>query len=137
MTNPIWTPTTDLMEGSNLQKFIKINEDQLTSIDYQGLYEWSITRPEAFWEACWHFSGIRATTDYKQVLSDIENSLKVLNDNDITASYENICAAMWRRFPKVEKFHLYGFDDIPNIVNCMETDLYGRTGSDPSTFNKD
>ncbi len=72
MTNPIWTPTTDLMEGSNLQKFIKINEDQLTSIDYQGLYEWSITRPEAFWEACWHFSGIRATTDYKQVLSEPE-----------------------------------------------------------------
>ena len=42
-------------------------------------------------------------------------AVKVLNDNDITASYENICAAMWRMFPKVEKFHLYGFDDIPNI----------------------
>ena len=63
MTNPIWTPTTDLIEGSNLKKFIKINEDQLTSLDYSGLYEWSITKPEAFWESFWHFSGIRATTD--------------------------------------------------------------------------
>ena len=72
MTNPIWTPTTDLIEGSNLKKFIKINEDQLTSLDYSGLYEWSITRPEAFWESFWHFSGIRATTDYKRVLSEPE-----------------------------------------------------------------
>jgi hypothetical protein len=42
-------------------------------------------------------------------------AVKALNDNDIVASYENICAAMWVMFPKVERFHLYGFDDIPDI----------------------
>jgi len=42
-------------------------------------------------------------------------AVKALNDNDIIASYENICAAMWTLFPKVERFHLYGFDDIADI----------------------
>ena len=27
--------------------------------------------------------------------------------------------------------------DIPNIVNCLETDLFGRISEEPSTFNKD
>ncbi len=42
-------------------------------------------------------------------------AVKVLNDNNIIASFENICAALWIMFPKVERFHLFGFDDIPEI----------------------
>ena len=34
--------------------------------------------------------------------------------NNIVASYENICAAMWTMFPKIDRFHLYGFDDMPD-----------------------
>ena len=41
-------------------------------------------------------------------------AVKILNENNIVASYENICAAMWTMFPKIDKFHLYGFDDIPD-----------------------
>ena len=69
MTNPIWTPSAELIEDSNLKKFINTHGTQLTSLDYPGLYEWSITNPGDFWEACWHFSGIRATTNYNRVLT--------------------------------------------------------------------
>ena len=41
-------------------------------------------------------------------------AVKILNKNNIVASYENICAAMWTMFPKIDKFHLYGFDDVPD-----------------------
>ena len=41
-------------------------------------------------------------------------AVKILNENNIVASYENICAAMWTMFPKIDKFHLYGFDDVPD-----------------------
>lgn len=42
-------------------------------------------------------------------------AVKVLNNNNIIASFENICAALWIMFPKVERFHLFGFEDIPEI----------------------
>lgn len=42
-------------------------------------------------------------------------AVKTLNENDIIASFENICAALWIMFPRVERFHLFGFDDIPEI----------------------
>jgi len=41
-------------------------------------------------------------------------AVKKLNENEIVASYENICVALWLMFPKFEKFHLKGFDDMPD-----------------------
>ena len=41
-------------------------------------------------------------------------AVKKLNENEIVTSYENICVALWRMFPKCEKFHLTGFEDMPD-----------------------
>ena len=41
-------------------------------------------------------------------------AVKKLNENEIVSSYENICVALWRMFPKCEKFHLTGFEDMPD-----------------------
>ena len=41
-------------------------------------------------------------------------TVKLLGDNEITTSYENICVAMWLLFPKAKNFHLAGFDDMPD-----------------------
>ena len=41
-------------------------------------------------------------------------AVKKLNENEIVTSYENICVALWRMFPKCEKFHLAGFEDMPD-----------------------
>ena len=62
-------------------------------------------------------------------------AVKILNENNIVASYENICAAMWTMFPKIDRFHLYGFDDISRYR------LYGKMyqiarNSFPFCFNR-
>ena len=41
-------------------------------------------------------------------------AVKKLTENEIVTSYENICVALWLMFPKYEKFHLKGFDDMPD-----------------------
>jgi len=41
-------------------------------------------------------------------------AVKKLNENEIVTSYENICVALWRMFPKCENFHLTGFEDMPD-----------------------
>lgn len=41
-------------------------------------------------------------------------TVKLLHDNDIFASYENICVALWIMFPKCERLHLAGYDNMPD-----------------------
>ena len=41
-------------------------------------------------------------------------AVKKLNENEITVSYENVCVSLWLMFPKAEKFHIAGFDDMPD-----------------------
>ena len=48
MTDPIWRPSAQRIAESNLQQFLNAHADQLASRNYSGLYEWSITKPEAF-----------------------------------------------------------------------------------------
>ena len=75
MTDPIWRPSAQRIAESNLQQFLNAHADQLASRNYSGLYEWSISEPEAFWEACWDFCGIRATQPYESVLTPVEEML--------------------------------------------------------------
>ena len=60
-------------------------------------------------------------------------ALKKLEENEITATYENLCVALWIMFPKVEKFHLYGFDDIPD-TDLMEKLIKLRSWHDYKVF---
>ena len=60
-------------------------------------------------------------------------ALKKLEENEITTTYENLCAALWVMFPKVEKFHLYGFDDIPD-TDLMEKLIKLRSWHDYKVF---
>lgn len=41
---------------------------RLASLDYPGLYDWSVREPAQFWEAVWRFTGIRASEPYRSVL---------------------------------------------------------------------
>jgi hypothetical protein len=47
-------------------------------------------------------------------------AVKMLNQNNIVCTFENICAALWVMFPKVDKMHLFGFDDIPDTDMMMK-----------------
>jgi hypothetical protein len=71
-------------------------------------------------------------------------AVKKLNENQIVTTYENICVALWLMFPKFEKFHLKGFDDMPD-TDYMEKVIKLRstpkeqdylTGGNVGTRNK-
>jgi len=76
MTDPIWRPSAQRIANSNLQQFLNTHASRLASRNYAALYQWSIDEPEAFWEACWEFCGIRATAPYETVLTTPDEMLK-------------------------------------------------------------
>ena len=66
---PLWSPTPERAAATNLARFIETARaagyDPPVSgavVDYRSLYDWSITHPDRFWPAVWHFCGVVAET---------------------------------------------------------------------------
>ncbi|MEM9714905.1 MAG: acetoacetate--CoA ligase [Pseudomonadota bacterium] len=55
MTEPLWTPNQARVEASNLTRFMA--ETGQTG-GYDGVWEWSVTDLDGFWDAAWDFLGI-------------------------------------------------------------------------------
>ena len=53
-----------------MRRFIAENRTRLRGADYAALYDWSTESPAEFWEAVWHFCGVRAAKPYDAVLRD-------------------------------------------------------------------
>lgn len=73
MSLPIWEPSQDRIDRSNMSRFIRFAREQTgnTDIDsYDALYDFSIRRPEKFWPLVWDFCGIRASGDFEPVLEN-------------------------------------------------------------------
>jgi len=72
MLKPLWTPTQERIENSQLYKFMQwlADERDLNFPDYQSLWEWSVEDIEGFWDAVWHFYSVKSYTPYLTVLSD-------------------------------------------------------------------
>jgi acetoacetyl-CoA synthetase len=97
MAKPIWKPPVERIANSNLQRFLSVHANKLTSQNYKALYEWSINEPAEFWEACWKFCEIRSTKPYKRVLTEpnkmpgaqwFEGAYLSFVDNMIRAEHE-------------------------------------------------
>ena len=60
MTEPLWTPSADAIAGSNMAAFMAhVNAEHGLSLgDYDGLWQWSVDQPAAFWSAIWDFCGL-------------------------------------------------------------------------------
>lgn len=41
---------------------------------YNDLYEWSVASPADFWEEVWHYTGIKASKPYDQVITSAVDS---------------------------------------------------------------
>jgi acetoacetyl-CoA synthetase len=65
MTAPVWTPSADRIEGSNIKRFMRFVHERFAAEvpDYPALYDWSNTHPDRFWTAVWEFCGIRGSGD--------------------------------------------------------------------------
>ena len=69
----MWQPTSDFIKKTNLYGVM----NQLGFDRYQDFYNWSISKPEAFWETTVKALGIKFKVPYSSVLdaTDLENPL--------------------------------------------------------------
>jgi acetoacetyl-CoA synthetase len=60
---PLWTPSSERIAAANTTRFLRTVEQagHISDPTYQNLYEFSVTRPEAFWSGVWDFTGVRGS----------------------------------------------------------------------------
>ncbi len=70
MQKPLWQPTKQQIEQSNMWLFLHFVQDNYDHNvhDYSSLYEWSIKYTEQFWPAVFQFCHIEANTAWDSVL---------------------------------------------------------------------
>ena len=69
---PLWIPSKERIENSNLQSYIKylVKEYDLSFNNYHELYDWSVKEIESFWESIWKFSGLIHSKSYDGILDE-------------------------------------------------------------------
>src|SRR6185436_10677837 len=70
---PLWTPAAERVAAANITAFATSVEQQwgVAAPDYQSLYNFSLTRPEAFWKSFWTFANVRGTMG-ERVVADFD-----------------------------------------------------------------
>src|SRR5215212_3395210 len=56
MSEPIWTPSEERVQKSNMHAFMHA----LGFDSYRDLYDWSVLHPEEFWADMWRFAKVIA-----------------------------------------------------------------------------
>jgi len=71
----MWKPSAEKAKKSLMRKFRDhVNKKFDLKLDnYQDLWKWSTTQYESFWEMFWHFSGIKYSKPFTQVLDKHQN----------------------------------------------------------------
>jgi acetoacetyl-CoA synthetase len=72
MNKPIWVPSEDRINNSNMTSFMRYVEDLISKQinSYDILYNWSINEIEEFWKSIWIISGVIHSQSYKEILSE-------------------------------------------------------------------
>jgi len=62
MDRPIWQPSPERIASANLTAFMRHARGRwgVTATDYAGLYRWSVTEREQFWQSVWSFCDVIA-----------------------------------------------------------------------------
>ena len=63
---PLWIPSRERIANSNMASFINyVNSNfRMNIINYEELYEWSVTDIQNFWRAIWDFGEIKFSQEY-------------------------------------------------------------------------
>jgi acetoacetyl-CoA synthetase len=74
MDNPLWTPSRERIEKTNMYGFMQwVNDRYTRDFDsYPALYQWSIDQSTDFWAAWWEYARIIASQNYDRVVDDIQ-----------------------------------------------------------------
>ncbi len=77
MTQPLWKPSPQVIERTNLTRFLEhVRKHAGPEVkSYPELYHWSVEHPERFWPHIWDFCGIKASKPWDQVLVDGDKML--------------------------------------------------------------
>lgn len=68
---PLWTPSQERIENSNMQAFMQFLQSKGLMIDdYWTLHQWSIECREDFWTALVQFGGVEFASRWQEVLVD-------------------------------------------------------------------
>ena len=72
MSSPLWSPSRERIERSNLTRFMRyVREHHNAAVhDYGALYRWSIEYPELFWTAVLRFTETRLHREWDRVLEN-------------------------------------------------------------------
>ena len=70
---PVWTPSQQRVEASNLTRFIEfVNSQHGVKVkNYSDLYKWSIEKPDTFWAAIWNYAGVICSRPFERVVDDL------------------------------------------------------------------
>lgn len=73
MDNPLWTPSRERIENTNMYRFMQwVNDRYAQDFDgYPALYQWSVDQSAEFWAAWWEYARIIASQPYDRVVDDI------------------------------------------------------------------
>ena len=74
LSEPLWQPSPDKIQATNLTAFMDAVEQRwgVRHNDYASLHAWSVAAPENFWLSLWDFTGVIAETRGTEVLHDPE-----------------------------------------------------------------
>ncbi len=73
MENPLWQPSTERINNTNIYRFMQFINKRTGSrfSDFSQLYQWSIDNIPDFWATMWDFAEIKASKPYDRVIDDI------------------------------------------------------------------
>ncbi len=73
MKQPLWAPTAQQIEKTNLHRFMQFVNARLgvDFQDYDALYRWSVDDIPAFWGALWDYFDIQCSRPYDAVVDDL------------------------------------------------------------------
>ena len=75
MKQPLWQPSPERMEKTNMIKFIQLVNERFGKqyTNYDELYNWSVENIEDFWALIWELGGIIASKPYEQVVLNFDD----------------------------------------------------------------
>ena len=67
----LWSPSPEQLASATLTRFQVFVESRFDQkfLDYDGLWQWSVTELEDFWAAIWEFFEVGDSNDYDEVLT--------------------------------------------------------------------
>lgn len=68
----LWTPTAERSDNSRMKDFMDHVNQKFGKnfFQYDELFKWSVENPSEFWGSFWHYSGIKYSKDYDEVVNE-------------------------------------------------------------------